>query len=77
MGNKIISIIDDCTNCKYCDNNGMLQTHPKYICQHENVPKRHKSSSIKYWYEYPVLGEVGKVESVSIPDWCPRLQENT
>lgn len=70
--NKVIVTICNCRDCEYCEHNGLLQDSSKWICRHHNAPKR-KDPSIKYWYNYPVLGEVEKKQPIPIPDWCPML----
>ena len=72
--NKIIIEITNCQVCSDCDHNGLLQSHPKYICRNYKVRGRGKVDA-KYWYDQPILGAVNKENGrhIDIPDWCPRL----
>ena len=31
--NTAVIRLTNCHDCQYCDHNGMLQAHPKYICR--------------------------------------------
>ena len=68
--------LTNCQDCQYCEHNGMLQTHPKYICENKMVYGRNKVNA-KYWYDMPILGAVNNKNGkfIEIPDWCPLLEK--
>ena len=70
--NTAVIRITNCHDCQYCDHNGMLQAHPKYICENKRVYGRNKVNA-KYWYDQPILAPVNKEsgKQIDIPDWCP------
>ncbi len=70
--NTAVIRITNCHNCQYCDHNGMLQAHPKYICENKLVYGRNKVNA-KYWYAQPILAPVSNKsgKQIDIPDWCP------
>ena len=35
--NTAVIRLTNCHDCQYCDHNGMLQAHPKYICRNIEV----------------------------------------
>lgn len=40
--NTVAIRLTNCQDCQYCEHNGMLQTHPKYICKNKMVYGRNK-----------------------------------
>ena len=40
--NTAIIKLTNCQDCQYCDHNGMLQSLPKYICNHKAVYGKNK-----------------------------------
>lgn len=77
--NTVTISITSCHDCKECDHNGTLQSHPKYICNHIALcNKREENPNIPYWYEFPVIANMSYTNSINlpIPDWCPLLKEN-
>lgn len=74
--NKVIIEYTSCTDCQYCQHNGMFQSHPKWVCHNPQVSKDKKRiPDVKYSYISPILGSINK-EFVPIPDWCPLLRED-
>ena len=64
----------NCLDCPYCEHNGMLQAHPKYICGNKDVYGRNKVDA-KYWYDQPIVGNHKQsLKRIDIPDWCPILE---
>lgn len=69
--NTAVIRLTNCLDCPYCSHNGMLQTRPKYICEHTDVFGRNKVNA-KYWYDSPILANhKDKLYQIDIPDWCP------
>ena len=40
--NTAVIRFTNCLDCPYCEHNGMLQAHPKYICRNKDVYGRNK-----------------------------------
>ena len=53
--NTAVIRFTNCLDCPYCEHNGMLQAHPKYICRNKDVYGRNKVDA-KYWYDQPIVG---------------------
>lgn len=74
--NTAVIRLTNCQDCQYCDHNGMLQSHPKYLCRNKLVYGRNKVDA-KYWYDQPILAPVNSNtgKQIDIPDWCPYKEE--
>ena len=67
---KIITI-RTCSDCRFCDHTSAFGSHPKYICNHEEVRKTKNKINTRYWYEFPIISSMTLKTELKIPNWCP------